>query len=222
MVARTTTLIGSGLLATLLGFLSLSSYARHAHAAPTPSTHAPAKRVQGGPDSLTTIDWSDGAYTSACFSAHPRQFIARHGLATIDGTHFQVYPPIYGDITGDGRPEAIVPYSCTGADFGGVHVFVYTGTAGQPRLLGEIPSATVGSGMGASAPPSIASVNTVTLPALTALPSQRVLQISGTGYSANAPHSCPDLTITSRYRVAGNKLINAGSTVQRSTRCLTN
>lgn len=216
MMTRAQALLGCGLLATLLGG------ALSAHAA------APAHKRAGGPtvraaanSSRTTVDWSDYTYTSACFSDHPRQFVARNGLAMISGTHFQVYTPIYGDITGDGRPEAIVPYSCTGADFGGVHVFVYTSTAGQPRLLGEIPSATAGSGTGTSAPPSIASVNTVTLPALTALPAQRVLQISGTGYSANALHSCPDLTITSRYRVTRNRLIDAGSTVQRSSRCLT-
>lgn len=207
-------LCSCGLLAALLGGPGLSGYASPAHAA------APAYKPAGGPTvraasagpPLTSVDWQSFTYTSSCFSNHPQQFVARNGAARAGFIHFQVYTPIFGDITGDGQPEAIVPYSCTGADFGGVHAFVYTGTAGRPRLLGEIPSSTIGG--------RFASIHTVTLPALTALPSQRVLQVSGTGYSANAAHDCPDLRVTASYRVMGGRLVSIGSTVQHSSRCL--
>ena len=135
-------------------------------------------------------------------------------MAQADGIHFQVYPPLFGDLTGDGQPEALVPYSCTGADFGGVHLFVFTGAASHPRLMAQIPSPT------APYVGSIASVHSVTLPVLAVMPEQRVLQVNGTGYSATAPHICPDLDITLRYQVNKDHLVAMGSTVRHSRRCL--
>ncbi len=89
---------------------------------------------------LTLVDWPDATYTSACFSDHARRFVARDGVARDGAVRFQVYAPIFADLTGDGRLEALVPYSCTGADFGGVQLFVYTGDAARPRLLSEVPA----------------------------------------------------------------------------------
>lgn len=198
---------GGLLLAALLGSMGLSAYAAR-----------PAQAVAGSPAvqaaSLTTVDWNDFTYTSSCYSSKPRRFVARHGVAQVAGIHFQVYPPLFGDLTGDGRPEALVPYSCTGADFGGVHLFVFTGAASHPRLLAEIPSPT------APYVGSMASVRTVTLPVVTVMPQQRVLQVNGAGYSATAPHTCPDLDITLRYQVSRDHLIAMGSTVRHSRQCL--
>ncbi len=64
------------------------------------------------------------------------------------------------------------------------------------------------------------SIHTVTLPALALAPRARVLQVSGSGYSATAAHSCPDLRVTMTYRVAGGGLAPTGSTVQRASGCL--
>jgi hypothetical protein len=165
---------------------------------------------------LTSEDWKNFSYTSTCFSSTSQRFVARNGLAVTNHIHFQVYTPIYGDLTGDGKPEAIVPYSCTGADFGGVHLYVYTGTAAQPKLLGEIPSPK------APYSGSISSVTAVTLPiAIMGNAAQELLlQVSGVGYSANATHTCPDLSITVRYRVRAGTLRVVSSTTHHSSSCL--
>jgi len=65
--------------------------------------------------------------------------VARSGVARDGAVRFQVYAPLYADLTGDGRPEALVPYSCTGADFGGVQLFVYTGDAAHLRCSARSP-----------------------------------------------------------------------------------
>lgn len=195
-----------GLLVAVAGTVSVP-----AHAA------GPAHAPRGGPIAqtapLTMVDWRNFTYSSACFSAHARPFVARNGAAQAGFIHFQVYQPIFGDITGDGQPEALVPYSCAGADFGGVHLYVFGGAAGQPRLLGEIPAPS------APAVGSLASVQTVTLPALTVLPQQRTLQVTGAGFSATATHTCPDLVVTLHYRVAQNHLSVVGSTVRHAAQC---
>jgi len=205
-MTRTMALIGGGLLAVSLGIVILPG-GSPAHAAPLSAPAAAQARR------LTGVDWMNRTYTTACFSSNPRPFVAHNGAAQTGGVHYQVYAPLYGDLTGDGQPEAIIPYSCTGADFGGVHAFVYGGTAAAPRLLGDLPSSAVGG-------QALSSIHTVTLPALALLPRERVLQVSGSGYSANAAHSCPDLRVTMSYRVADGRLAPTGSTVQRASGCL--
>jgi hypothetical protein len=162
---------------------------------------------------LTSVDWFNFTYISSCFSDHPVRYVTHNGLAQNGGIHFQVYTPLFGDLTGDGRQEAFVPNSCTAADFGGVHLFVYTGTAGQTRLLAEVPSP------GTPSTGNLASVHTITRPVLTALAQQRILQVNGVGYSATATHTCPDLDITLRYQISGGRLAQTGSTVKHASHC---
>jgi len=64
------------------------------------------------------------------------------------------------------------------------------------------------------------SIHTVMLPALAVPPRARVLQVSGSGYSATAAHSWPDPRVTVSYRVAGRRLAPTGSSVQRASGCL--
>jgi hypothetical protein len=154
-------------------------------------------------------------YVISCFADHPIRYAVHNGLGQVGGVHLQVYPPLYGDVTSDGQPEAFVPYACTGADFGGVRLFVYGGTASAPQPLGDLPAPLADKGQ------TFSSIHTVTLPALTVLPQARVFTVSGTGLSATATHNCPDLQITASYRVAGGHLAPVGVTVRRATGCLT-
>jgi len=145
--------------------------------------------------SLTMVDWANFTYISSCYG-NTQPFKARNGKAQNQLVHFQIYTPItYGDLTGDGQPEAVIRYSCTGADFGGVHVFVYSGTANHPILLGELPLI-VKDGQGGNW-----SIETVHI-------ANQVLQLSGRGYSASAPHCCPDLRVEASYRWDGKHFIS--------------
>jgi hypothetical protein len=194
---------GMGLVIVVLSSMTAQDAQAVTRGAPLSAAAAP----------LTSVDWANITYSSSCFSNRSVRYVARNGQAQSNGIHFQVYTPIFGDITGDGRQEALVPYSCTGADFGGVHLYVYTGSAGQPSLLAEIPSRSFSSSL-------MVSVHTITLPALTVLPQERVLQVEGVGYSARAIHTCPDLDVTLRYQVTGGRLVATGTTVKHAAHCL--
>jgi hypothetical protein len=105
---------------------------------------------------------------------------------------FQVYPPpVYGDLTGDGKPEAVLSYGCAGANYFGTRVWVFTGTASSLQLIGDLPDASANSAQG-----TVGSISKVTI-------SSGVLTFTGEGYSPSAPHCCPDLVVTLVYRWTG-------------------
>jgi hypothetical protein len=150
---------------------------------------------------LTAVDWRNFTYTSSCFSDKPQQFVVRNGMGVLNGVHLQVYKPVYGDLTGDGQPEAAIPYSCTTADFGGVNVFVYTANASKPVLLGELNLMSPGSNNGGT-------VDTVTI-------SKGSIQLVGKGYTPDAPHCCPDLRIQTSYRWNGSHFVIVSNEVTK-------
>ncbi|QBD76728.1 hypothetical protein EPA93_12220 [Ktedonosporobacter rubrisoli] len=151
-----------------------------------PQSHTTATNT----DSLTQVDWKNFTYSTTCYSS-THTFQAKDGKARDKGILFQVYKPVYGDLTGDQRPEAAIPYSCTGADFGGVHVFVYTGDAKHPRLLAELP-ASYDQAQG----DALGSVDSVTI-------NNGVIRLSGSNYGPNVPHCCPNVQIIRNYRWDG-------------------
>jgi hypothetical protein len=179
------------------------------HAAAGPSRHLLAQD-----HTLTAVDWLNRTYASTCFADHPVRYTVHGGLGQVGGVHLQVYAPLYGDVTGDGQAEAFVPYACTGADFGGVRLFVYGGTARAPQLLGDLPGPLATKGQ------TFSSIHSVTLPTLTVVPQARVFTLRGVGLSATATHTCPDLQITASYRVVAGRLVPGGVTVQRAAGCL--
>ena len=176
---------------------------------PSPSAYSSASSpTQASPTStvkqaapLTTVDWGNFTYTSSCYSNKPQQFVVRNGEGVVDGIHLQVYKPVYGDLTGDGQPAAAVPYSCSAADFAGVSVFVYTGNASKPVLLGDLSLMSPGSNNGGT-------VDTVTI-------NHGILQLIGKGYTPDAPHCCPDLHIKTSYRWNGSRFVIVSSEVSK-------
>jgi hypothetical protein len=165
-------------------------------ASPTPTSAQP---TQTTPSSdLTKVDWANFTYFSSCFG-NQQPFKARDGQATNDFILFQVYlPPTYGDLTGDGQPEAVVSYSCTGANFGGVHVLIYTGSAAHPTLLGDLPLSDPSD--------KLATVDSVNI-------SNGDLQLTGRGFSPTAASCCPDLSVNNSYHWDGSRFVLVNSTV---------
>jgi len=121
-------------------------------------------------------------------------------VAVNNGIHFTVYPPYYGDLTGDAMPEAIIPYQCSGADTGGKHVLIYSGTATHPVLLADLPEVHAGN--------TIDNVMKISI-------GQGELQLAGIGYSAGTPRCCPDLSIQNSYRWNGRKFVLLRSIVNK-------
>ena len=167
--------------------------------ASSPAQAAPTNTVTQAP--LTAVDWRNFTYTSSCYSDKPQQFVVKNGEGVVDGIHLQVYKPVYGDLTGDGQPAAAIPYSCSAADFAGVSVFIYSGNASKPVLLGELSLMSPGSNNGGT-------VNTVTI-------NHGILQLIGKGYTPEAPHCCPDLHIKTSYRWNGSRFVVVSSDVSK-------
>jgi hypothetical protein len=158
--------------------------------------------AKGAP--LTNVNWNNFTYHSSCYG-NTQPFKTKDGKARNGGITFQIYKPVYGDLTGDGQLEAAIPYSCTAADFAGVRVFVYSGVAAHPVLIGDLPLAG-GIGKGNT----WGSVQQTTI-------SNQQITLSGLGYSSSTPHCCPDLHITASYGWSGKQfvLVHASETPQK-------
>lgn len=158
----------------------------------TPSNDQASVSVTATPvDALTRVDWMNYTYRSACYS-NTKPFHAQHGFAVNNGIHFTVYQPYYGDLTGDAKPEAIIPYQCSGADTAGKHVQIYSGSAKHPRFLADLPEQ--------KAQGALTNVNKISI-------AHGQLQLAGSGYSAGTPHCCPDLSIQNSYRWNGKQFV---------------
>ncbi len=148
---------------------------------------------------LQRVDWANFTYTAGCGLDHRRPITVKGGKATTDGFMFTMGSPTFGDLTGDGQPEAVIPYQCTGADAGPTQFLIYTGRASHPTLLGLIPLA------GTQGSADVPEPDAVSI-------SHELLHIAGRGYSSTAPHCCPDLSIATDYRWTGTDFTVADST----------
>jgi hypothetical protein len=148
---------------------------------------------------LTSVDWANFTYFSSCYG-NTQAFRTKNGQATNGHIHFTVYPPTYGNLTGNKQPDAVVPYQCSAADSAGVHAFVYSGTAQHPALIGNLPLP--------DSRGTIANITNITI-------SNGVLQLEGAGYSANAPHCCPDLFIKTSYKWQGKSFVIVQTSVSK-------
>jgi hypothetical protein len=162
-------------------------------AAQTKSSHTQTGKATSNTTSapLTSVDWANFAYFSSCYG-NTQTFHTKNGQATNDYIHFNVYPPTYGNLTGSKQPDAVVPYQCSAADSSGVHAFVYSGTAEHPVLIANLPL-----------PDPRGTIENITKITI----SNGALQLEGTGYSAGAPHCCPDLFIKTSYKWQGKSFV---------------
>ena len=150
-------------------------------------------------EALARVNWMNYTYTNSCYS-NTQPFHVQHGIAVNNGIHFTVYPPYYGDLTGDARPEAVIPYQCSGADTTGRHVLVYSGTATHPVFLADLPEQK-----------SHGFIDNVTKISI----AHEELQLAGAGYSTGTPRCCPDLSIQNNYHWNGSKFILLRSVVSK-------
>jgi hypothetical protein len=142
---------------------------------------------------LTAVDWANFTYVSSCYGS-PHSFTTHNGLATSQQIHLEVFPPVYGDLTRDGQPEAIIRYSCSSADFGGVRAFVYTGNKAHPILLGDLPLPVQ------HRDSSEWIVDQVSI-------NNETLQLKGKTYSLLAARCCPDQQFQASYRWDGVRFV---------------
>jgi len=144
-----------------------------------------------GMQPLTAVDWSTRTYPSACFTPTGTEPVTVHdyratgpdGILTMTVAH-----PVFGDVNGDGVADAAVTYRCIGANASPDTLLVYIATPAGPRL-----AATLLHGQELY-------VQSIRL-------ADERLAVTGLGYSAGAPHCCPDETVELGYRWTGGRLV---------------
>ncbi|HLZ58542.1 MAG TPA: hypothetical protein VKR06_16510 [Ktedonosporobacter sp.] len=153
---------------------------------------------------LNTVDWSNSAYPVSC-AGGVHNFQARGGQANDHGIHFEVYAnkAVYGDLTAAGQTQAVIPYSCTAADFGGVRTLIMTGDSSNRVIIGDLPL------------PAKAKTDNTLKDADTIVIKNGEVSLSGRGYSSSAPHCCPDLQMTQSYRWDGKQFVLSHSTATK-------
>ena len=116
----------------------------------------------------------------------------------LEGLYFEVGEVLYGDLTGDGRDEAVVRSLCSTGGTGRFDEgFVYGMRDGKPVLLGRIPGGDRASG----------GVRCVRIEA-------GALKVERTGNEADAALGV-DFIDTETWTIQGSRLVEAGQTVRR-------
>jgi len=188
-------------LITSLATVVVASAVVVAYAGPAPLRLLPAPVTGNGttsnPNDLTHVDWASFTYVLGGSRAG-QSVKATNGKGTLSsggqGVTF-LLPPTYGDLNGDGQPEAAVRFLVCGADCGSPELVVYTGTRDHPVLMAE-PKLDFDSSQGHV----YWGPDTVSI-------SNEVMTLSGPGYSPPTPSCCPDLSVTASYRWNGSSFV---------------
>ncbi|HXG27550.1 MAG TPA: hypothetical protein VNJ47_01705 [Nevskiales bacterium] len=176
--------------------------ARHALPALGLDERPPARATDGD---IRTVDFRNFTYAVYCVSedGRPIEITVRDGEFRRESEHdpllLNVLSVSYGDLTGDGAPEAAV---ATGCNTGGTGQFteglVYTMRGGQPVLIGRVEG-------GDRAFGGIASL---------AIERGRLV-VERYATDEDGPACCPRYIDTTRLRWEGAELVPEGGAVRR-------
>ncbi len=147
---------------SLVSTLVLGAVACGGGAAPKPIANGGGAAVAAG--DIRAVDWAnrtyqsgDGTFTVKDGSAEfafdeegnevPPDFQPKDPDAFVEHGYFNVTPPRFGDVDGDGADDALVIHVYNGGGTGQFDgITVYTMRAGEPVALGEIPGGDRGDG----------------------------------------------------------------------------
>ena len=147
-------------------------------------------------DALRSLNWANFAYPTSCFAASSaRQLVHVHNREAVNhyGDRFFARTPVYGQLAtssgsaGHARAAAAVVLGCVRATGAPDEVAVYVNNHG-PSLVGFALTDT-----------DDQHVDHVTF-------SHGDLVVVARGYSAGAPQCCPDVWVTSHWRLSGTTL----------------
>jgi serine/threonine protein kinase len=182
---------------------------------PPPPSASPATRGQapGTPEAGTTsaaptpqraslraIDWTNRPYPSDCatFGNSIQQVKLTNSKHTDDSQGYvsvSIGEPVYGDLDGDGQDEAALVLRCEhAASTWHDTVLVYRALGNEARLIRAL-GASIG-----SSPEFGSTVQSVHI-------AGKQLRISAKDYSDSAPRCCPDLTVSTTWRMTDGELL---------------
>lgn len=165
---------------------------------------------------ITKVDFKNFTYPAFCAGEEPENVTVKDGEFSketqedgyVDRFYFDVRDVAFGDLTGDGKPEAAVITNCnTGGTGQFTEGYVYSMSAGTLKLIARIPG-------GDRAHGGLRSVNIEN--GLLIVENNEVGELGGA--------CCPEFVITTKYRVGGGKLAPSGAPLKRpliSTRRVT-
>jgi hypothetical protein len=149
---------------------------------------------------LRSVDWMNRSYPATC-ADDPAQ--VRNGRAVSNGMAVTVSKPVYGDISGDDQPEAVLRMDCvsaTGGNQSASRAYVFAPGPHDPKFVQEL--ADTPGGIGAepdNISPYLAAVQQVSI-------ADDTLSVVALAWSPNAPHCCNDLVVGTTWQLQNGHL----------------
>ena len=156
---------------------------------------------------IHAVDFKNFAYPAMCASDKPEKLIVKKGEFSketqmdgyIDRLYFVVFDISYGDLTGDGKDEAVILSSCnTGGTGNFSEGFIFTEKAGKPILIARIPGGDRAYGG-----------------LRTAFVENGILFVESNDPGENGANCCPEMILRTRYKLAGGRITALGKPDKR-------
>jgi len=156
---------------------------------------------------ITKIDFKNFTYPALCVGEVSENLTVKDGEylketqqdGYVDRLSLTIMDVAFGDVTGDGKPDAAIISVCnTGGTGNFSEGYVYTLAAGKPKLIARFPG-------GDRAYGGLRSVNIEN--GLLIVENNEVGEMGGA--------CCPEYLITTKYRVASGKLVKSGLPIKR-------
>ena len=160
-----------------------------------------------GQSDIHQVDFKNFTYSAHCAGEAPQTLVVKNGeLSTetpqdgyVDRLYFNVSDVSYGDLNGDGRDEAIVLTVCnTGGTGNFSEGFVFAMKGGKAAMLERI-------GGGDRAYGGLRSARV----------ENGLLLVDRNDPGKDGASCCPQLIITTTYKLVGNKLTKVGKEISR-------
>lgn len=151
---------------------------------------------------IHSVDFKNFTYPAYCLGEQTENITVKNGEYSrekqengyVDRFWFQITSVTYGDLTGDGLDEAIALSNCNRGGTGNFSEgFVYGMRAGRPALLAHIPGGDRAYG-GLKA----------------ARAENGLLAVESYDAGETGAACCPELVLTTHYRITGGKLVKVG------------
>lgn len=155
---------------------------------------------------IRKVDFNNFTYTPACAGEKPTKVRVKNGEfesekqedGYVDRFYFKVYNINYGDVTGDGKDDAVMLSICnTGGTGNFTEGFIYSISGGKAVLTARIPG-------GDRADGGLRDVKI----------EKGLIVIEYNDGEKNSGACCPEGTITEKLRFTGRRLVPVGSPVK--------
>lgn len=156
---------------------------------------------------IRAVDFKNFTYLAHCIAETPENVTVKNGefsmekqeAGYVDRFYFQVMDVSFGDLNGDRRDEAIVLTVCnTGGTGNFSEGFIFSTKAGKPALVARIPGGDRADG----------GLRTTRV-------EKGLLVVESNDPGENGGACCPQVIVTTRYRLAGDRITKVGEETKR-------